>query len=59
MFDFDVITGPTSSRPLAPGVKPPQGRSGDATDKASAGEHAGAPPANAEAMAMPPAPSSS
>ena len=59
MFDFDVITGPTSSRPLAPAAKPPQGRSGDAADKASAGAHAGAKPVGAETVAMPPAPSSS
>jgi hypothetical protein len=26
MFDFDVITGPTSSRPLAPAATSPQPR---------------------------------
>jgi hypothetical protein len=59
MFDFDVITGPTSSRPLAPAAKPPQGRSGHAADNASAGVPAGAKPVGAETVAMPSPPSSS
>jgi hypothetical protein len=52
MFDFDVITGPTSSRPLAPAAKSPQGRSERLPEKPP-GEHTGTPPARAETLPRP------
>jgi hypothetical protein len=57
MFDFDVITGPISSRPVAPTVKP-LAPSAPSPEPASGRERSGAAPVTTDAAALQPAPSS-
>ncbi len=52
MFDFDVITGPTSSRPLAPAAKPPQGPS-ERKSETGPGERTGALPLRTATLTPP------
>jgi hypothetical protein len=55
MFDFDVITGPISARPVAPSVKPPAPGAAPA-EMASGRERSAAAPGSAEAAVLQTAP---